>query len=99
MSLVFGFDFKSRFPPCKREKYSVKFRSGNHLPLDIQWVLIRSLDLLSMRHEFSEKQHGSVNNRGEKPGIGWSDTIFVVSTLALGLKINFDHPIKWMEFQ
>ena len=24
---------------------------------------------------------------------------FVVSTLALGLKINFDQPIKWMEFQ
>ena len=23
----------------------------------------------------------------------------VVSTLALGLKINFDHPMKWMEFQ
>ena len=24
---------------------------------------------------------------------------FVVSTLALGLKINFNQPIKWMEFQ
>ena len=24
---------------------------------------------------------------------------FVVSTLALGLKINFDQPIKWMELQ
>ena len=46
MSLVFGFDFKSRFPPCKPEKLSVKFRSGDHLPFDdIQSVLIRSLDL------------------------------------------------------
>ena len=34
-----------------------------------------------------------------KPGIGWRGYHFVVSTLALGLKINFDQPIKWMEFQ
>ena len=32
MLLIFGFGFKWRFPPCKREKYSVKFRSGNDLP-------------------------------------------------------------------
>ena len=30
----------------------------------------------------------------------WLDRYhFVLSTLALGLKINFDQPIKWMEFQ
>ena len=29
----------------------------------------------------------------------WEQYHFVVSTLALGLKINFGQPIEWMEFQ
>ena len=39
-------------------------------------------------------RRNSIKERG-KPGI---DHI-VMSTLALGLKINFDQPIKWMEFE
>ena len=38
-------------------------------------------------------------NRGEKTRHWLKRYHFVVSTLALGLKINFYQPIKWMEFQ
>ena len=42
--------FQIEVPPCKREKYSVKFRSGNDLPHGIQCnrMHFRPPDLLSI---------------------------------------------------
>ena len=67
MSFIFGFDFKSRFTSLQT-KYSVKFRLEGiqvtcYFQLDVEWVLIPSLDLPSMRQEFSEKQDGSENGK------------------------------------
>ena len=46
-----------------------------------------------------DKDDAAFKNRGDKTRHWLERYHFMVSTLAFGLKINFDQPIKWMELQ
>ena len=92
---------RSGLAAYKSQKTSVNFeQKGNSTLIVLNYLIsiVKSQNSELRQNLYLEEYCNP--NRTEGKTRHWLERYhFVVSTLALGLKINFDQPVKWIEFQ